>query len=534
MNDINPIEALNEAFSSLQEGNGELREELDRVKTQYDMLTYEMQGWTKLFGPNPYAEDSGISLETLKDVSRKLREEIAGSALPKRANSLLYSYTFGKSFIIPGINDKLEEPDTSKKGRKPDLERFYSDPNNQRYAFGEEAQIAMNSASSTDGMYLFLGDDSKKSGRAIPLAEIEAVHTNPDFSDDVWAYLRNWKSQENGKDVTKRAWYYTDRFTGVRKATIKDPNGKGVTVDKTQTIIDFIANGQTGWALGIPDLMAGQIWNEKYITMIGHGEEVSRTLAYYSAKVRTKSKTGASNVGLKLAGAGSGSGKTVAYGEGNDVDVFSSAGKVYNFGDLKVFAAMYAAAAGVPLTDLTADAGSAGAAYGAAAALLPSARRSIEARRNLWAAWYTRLLKWGTGKNVSVTPESIEETDPYRQAQIKALVWNSGLAHPDEARPELLEVAGMTPRHDKAPDGVLLPNNEKSWQRGDIDPKDGPATTTGSPDQGQSNGSGGTPNDAKNDLRTDGVSEMLKRMANDEFLGELRSLVERMEMAVSS
>lgn len=513
--------------------NRQLREELDRVKTQFDMLRYDDRGWLKILGGGLDFKTRGLTLKTLKEVSEKLREEVAGSALPKRADDLRHSYTFGKPFIIPGVEAPLE----AKRGQKSRLRKFFLDPDNQRYAFGDEAKIAMNKASSTDGVYLFLGDDQTNSGRAFPISEVEDLYLNPDFSDEVWAYLRTWTSTNaKGEDVTKRAWYYTDRFRGVRQASL--PGGaksdERIPVDKTKTVIDAVFNGQTGWPLGVPDLMAGQIWNEKYITMIGHGEEVSRTLAYYSAKVRTKSKSGSNNVGVKLAGAGKGSGKTVTYGEGNEVDVFSSAGRVYAFGDLKVFAAMYAAAVGVPLTDLTADAGSAGAAYGAAAALLPSARRGIEARRALWAAWYERLIKWGTGETVIVTPESIEETDPYRQAQIKALAWNTGLVHPEEARPEILKVAGMTMTEDSAPEGVLLPNNRDSWERADIDPKDGPATSTGSPDQGKSNGSGGTPNDAKNDLRTDGVSESLRRMQDDNFLDELRNLVERLEMATTS
>lgn len=527
--DTEDFGTLKEAFEGLSGDNRVLAEELDRVKTQYDMLLADTRGWQLLFGPNKNSGDDGLSLDTLKEVSYKLREEVAGSALPKRANSLLYSYTFGKDFIIPGINDKLET-NQPKPGAKSAITNFFYNPENQRYVFGEEAHVAMNAASSTDGMYFFLGDDKKKSGRAIPLKEIEAYSSNPDFPDEVWAYLRTWKTQdETGKDVSVSKWYYTDRYKDVRRASLKNPAGKDIPVDKDKTIIDFVANGQAGWPLGVPDLMAGQIWNEKYITMIGHGEEVSRTLAYYSAKVRTKSKAGSDSVGVKLAGGSRGSGKTVTYGEGNEVDVFNSAGRVYDFGALKVFAAMYAAAVGVPLTDLTADAGSAGAAYGAAAALLPSARRGIEARRSLWASWYSRVLQWGLGRAVQVTPESIEETDPYRQAQIKMLAWNSGLVHDDEARPEVLKVAGMTPKHPSAPDGVLVPNNEKSWQRADIDPKDGPATSTGSPDQGVSNGGGGTPNDAKDDLRSDGVAEMLSRMAQDDFLDNLRSLVERLE-----
>ena len=74
----------------------ELKEDLDRVRQQFAMLDAEDRGWLALMGGSP-EEDTGIDLDTLKDVARRLREEVAGSALPKRANELRYSYTFGKS-----------------------------------------------------------------------------------------------------------------------------------------------------------------------------------------------------------------------------------------------------------------------------------------------------------------------------------------------------------------------------------------------------------------------------------------------------
>lgn len=525
----NPVLQLNEAFEGLKNDNVYLREELDLVRAQMTHLAAEDQGWLKLFGGNPFDENTGISLETLQKASNLIREGIAGSAFPKQANNLRYSYTFGKPFIIPGVEQDADAP--ARPGRKSELQAFFDHPENQRYAFSEEAQMSMNAATSSDGMYLFVGDNKTKTGRAFPISEVGAVYLNPEYSDDIWAYRRDWSTvNPDGETEQKQRWYFTDRFTGKKPKTIGPPTAK-IPVDLDKTVIDFKANPQLGFALGVPDLMAAHIWNTKYLTMVAHGEEVSGVLATYAAKVKQNTAKGAQAAGVKMQRAGVGGPKAFAYGEGNDIDVFSSLGKTYDFDGLRPIAAMYAAAAGVSVVDLTASPSSAGSSYGAASALQPGERRSIEARREQWAAWYERLLKWGTGKDIKVTPLSLEEPDQYRKGQIAALAWNTGLVHADEARPEVLKVAGLTSKHSKAPEGVLLPNNKDSWERADIDPKDGPATSASSPDQGVSNGSGGMSSTDRNDQRTDGISEVLNQIRDEEYLNRLTELVERLEAA---
>lgn len=531
MSTENPVIQLSEAFEGLKSDNIALKEELNLVQAQFAHLKAEDQGWISLLGGDGFEQSTGLSLDTLKEVSEQLREGVAGSSFPKQANDLRYSYTFSKAFVIPGVDQDADSP--PKPGKKPALQEFFDNPLNQRYAFSEEAQMGMNAATSTDGMYLFLGDDATKSGRAIPISEIGAVYLNPDFKDEVWAYRRDWSSVDpSGKVEQMQRWYFTDRFTGKLPDTI-GPKEDKVKVDKTKTIIDFKANIQLSWALGIPDLMAAHIWNKKYLTMMAHGEEVSAVLATYAAKVRQSTAKGAQAAGVKMQGASAGGPKAFVHGEGNTIDLFQSLGKTYDFDGLRPIASMYAAAAGVSVVDLTASPASAGSSYGAAASLQPGQRRSIEARREQWAAWYERIIKWGTGKDVKVTPEPLDETDQYRKSQIAALAWNTGLVHADEVRPSLLKIAGLTSKHSKAPEGVLMPNNKDSWERADIDPKDGPGvpTTAASPDQGQSNGSGGMSSTDKNDMRTDKIGEMLNQFRDNELLEKIESLVERLESA---
>lgn len=524
------LEEVHTTVRQLVGDNEQLAEDLDRTRAQFDALRNEDIGWQLLYGQSFEREETGLTLDTLKKVSKLLREEVAGSALPKKANEARYAHTFGRQFIIPGLNKTAEvkrgRPSNSRVKSKS-VSEFLKNPSVDRYVMSEEAQVAMHTASSTDGCYLLLGDDASKKVHPIPLREIAGVFCNPDFADEVWAYLREWTTYgADGEGETVKKWYYTDRYDGERKSTIPTSTGN-VPVDRGSTMIDAVFNGQVGWTYGIPDLMAGQIWNRKYLTMIAYGEKVTEALAYYTAKVKNQSKAGSDNVGVTLAKGGAG--RTVTYGEGNAVDVFQTAGKTYDFGGLRVFASFYAAAVGLPLTDLTADPSAAGASYGSAAALIPGARRSIEARRSQWADWMARVIKWGTGEDVEVIPESIVEEDAYRTAQKVVMAWNSGLFHEDEIRGAMAEITGVTLLHPKAPDGVLLPNNKESWERSDIDPKENPdavPSTAASPDQGKSNGSGGSDDATKKDNRSDKVStEFLKSMENSETLEKLETIL---------
>jgi hypothetical protein len=60
---------------------------------------------------------------------------------------------------------------------------------------------------------------------------------------------------------------------------------------------------------------------------------------------------------------------------------------------------------------------------------------------------------------------------------------------PDQVKNELQLLVG-DPMPSEIPDGVMIPNNEYSVGRNDIDPIDEINPTVGSPDQGQSNGTG--------------------------------------------
>lgn len=510
------ITQLSEEFNQLREENAQFKEELDRVNY---MFAVEDQGWKKITGASDSEE--GLSLDQLKTISKDLREKAAVAPLHKRAIDLRYSYAFSKQFAYSGLD--LDKPT---KGRPTDLKRFYTNAKNQRYLFGDTARREMNSAAATDGMYILVGDDRTKTVTPVRMDWIAGLYVNSDNPDEILAYrLTYQREDENGKTETYDRWIYTDSHTGTRKKSFTR-DGKSIAVEATKTIIDAKFNTQSGWTLGIPDIMAGDPYNRAYIEMINHGRVVSEALSRFISKVKVKSKRGSDNVGVRMAQGGQG--QAVTYGEGNEVDVFSSAGKTYDFNGIRAVAALYATSVGVSIVHLLSDPGAAGSSYGSASNLDLPTKRSQVARQNEWASFDQRVIKWATGEDVVVTPPSLDEVDAYREAQVVTLGWNGGAFHPEEYRSRMLRIAGVTPTKTAPPTGILIPNNANSLPRKDIDTDASGTvpTTAASPDQGQSNSTGGQDNVGR-DERTD----ILANMMTASYLDRFEQLVERLEIA---
>lgn len=488
-----------------------LEEALEQVNR---MLAAEDRGWKLLTGQS--MPESGPALDDLKKHSAQFREMAVGGTLGKRGLRIRHSYVWPKNPHVPGLKEAQEK----RAGRPGAKDRFFRSQVNQENVWGDLAHEKMEFALGTDGGYLLLGDNSTKELRPVPLNQIEQVMTHPDFDGEIWAYLRSWTRRENNKDTPQQAWYYVDTYTGDIPDSV-EYKGQRIPVDKTKTMIDIWANRQSGWALGVPDLTASVPWIRVYTEMVMNGKTMTEALATFVAQVRVKSQKGSDNVGVRLA-QNRGAGKIATVGEGNQLDVFQSAGKTYDFNGIRPIAALVATGLEISVVHLLSDPGAAGSSYGSASNLDLPTKRAMISRQNLWASYLERVVKWGTDEDVEVTFPRAEDADLYRQMQVVNLGHISGLFHEDEIRPKMAEIADLELTHASAPEGYLLPNNANSLARKDIDLEGSGSSTTQSPgsgsgDQGQSNGTGGADSSISNDERTDTLtsSEMMKVMSND-------------------
>lgn len=500
-----------------------LAESLDRSMA---MLKQEDIGWLLQTG-GTLRDQGGPTLEQLHRFSDIATEMVVANPLIKRGVGLRTSYVWSKEPTYSNFTTG------GKRGPKSAEARFFTNPINRANAFGDEAHPQMETAVATEGCYILVGDDSTKEVRPIPLKQIDGVITHPDYQSEIWAYVRKWDTYDlvAGKTETKREVIYVDTFSGSRQPSFQIGRDT-IAVARNKTIIDFWAQRQVGWTFGVPDTLAAIPWTQGYTELMQQGRVMTDALAKFAAKVTAKTQKGADKIGVKTSGRGAG--QMAAVGQGNELDIFSSAGKTYDFGGLRPWAAMVATSLEVSIVHLLSDPGAAGNSYGSASNLDLPTKRAMVSRQNAWAAFLTRVIKWGTGEDAVVTFPTLDEPDPYREAQTVVLGWQTGAFHPEEVRDRLSTIANVEKGDRAVPTGILIPNNEKSLARNDIDVDshggsgDTP-THAASPDQGRSNGSGGTSSATANDLRSDKIGESVQMMRFEDMVERAERVAELLE-----
>ena len=466
-----------------QDERATLVEDLNQVKM---MFAGEDKGWSLIKGGG-INQRSGPELGDIKELAETIREYRVGAPLIKRAIALRTTYVFSKGMTIPGYSTEVGvRKSPGRAGRK---ERFFSSEVNRQTLFVAESKERLESSAATEGNVILIGDESSLEVRQIPLDEIASVMTNPDYRDEIWAVMREWSSMDStGKAVTKKRWVYTDEFPGTRQKTINK-----VPVDTVKTVFIQRFNPQAGCVWGIPDAVAAVRWARIYTDLVMSGKAMTESLAKFALKATGFRGRKVPDLGAQM---GNGSGKGIALGEGQDLVPLSSAGRAYDFDGVRPIAALVATAMEVSIVHLLSDPGAAGSSYGSASNLDLPTKRAMVFRQTQWADFYGRILKWGTKEDIVVSFPALEDPDLYREMQTATLAWNSGTVHVDEMRPKALEIAGIAAKHPASPEGVKSPNNEK------YDQQESSAVTSASPDQGQSNGTGGVGNDSalKSDL----------------------------------
>lgn len=508
-----PTKQIEEAFTELKtryaDQNALLVEKLGALDTMLDQ-----RGWIDL-----YSYDSeGPSLDQIKEASGQIRNLMALNPTIKRGSQLRISYVHSKGIDfgeIPG----------SGRGRGANVKKFYDLPQNQKYVFSPEAREELERTAYSDGTVFLIANESTKAMQRIPIWEINGYITNPDNSEEVWAYRRTWNSYKvgNASPETKNVWYYTDQFVGNRTATVTI-NAKSEPVDQNSVIIDHGFNKQVGWAWGLPDAISILSWAKQYRDFLLNGKIMSDSLAQFAFKAVAQSRAGGDNASMKLAAPGS-AGSTAVLGGGNDLVPISSAGKGYDFDSGRALAAQIAQGLEVSIVHLLSDPGASGSSYGSASNLDLPTKRAMLSRQRSWVSFYSRVFKFLGWVDPVVSFPTLDEPDFYREIQALILAWDSGNLHSDEFRPRLLDLIDVQPKRDKAPEGVMLPNNSNSLNRRDVD-NDGAGGSSGAGTTQGNNSAAGAGLNA-NDLRSDTLANSAKRLEDDELRSMLRELLDR-------
>lgn len=487
--------------------NAEIDKEFSTVAeglAAVDMML-DAKGWSQLF---EYDENRGLSLQQIKSASTQIRELIVGNPFVQNGSRVRTATTWGG-----GVEFGCQTRSTGKVKKLPvAIQTQMEEPRNQRYIFGNDAKEELERAAFSDGTFLVLGSETTKQMQRLNIHELSGDLRNPDNHEEILAYRRTWDRDPMGNPGDRKTinrWYYTD-LTPIedRQASITY-QGKREKVERQYTIIDKGFNQQVGWAYGVPDALAIVAWSRLYKEFLVNGYVMSRSLAKLAYKVTVSSATGGNRAAVETTMPGQ-AGGTAVQGQGNDIAPLATAGKGYDFGSGSPLAAAMAAGLGVSLLALTANPAAASGSNAAAQTLDPIAKATAIMRRRSWDDFWVRIFRWlGLRDRLLSTWSDLGDDGIQRVMQAWTLVANSGLFKPEISQSGIAKAMSI-PDPGEVPDGYLMPNNEASLARKDIDtdggggnPNDPGATGAGGATGGSGQGQNSPAGRADNDHDTD-------------------------------
>ena len=483
---INPIQALSEAFDTLKVENAALQESMAEVRAQFAL---EDKGWQTILGVNVGDQTDGLSLDELHDIADVISPRVVAGALPKRAVDLHAGFVFGRGMYIEGT----EKP--SGRGAIPKARRVYADPENQASVFSDTAHEELQRERFISGNVLVAVNTKTNKVNRIPFKQIKGMRLDPEFPEKIIAWLREWDTQDGSKNSTRRQWYYSKQYSGPRKKSFSDGAGGTIPVAQDTTVVDLRANRQVGHVLGVPDGVAGIHWAEAYTQAMKHGMVVTESMAKILYKVTSATPRGVQSAGVKVAGA-NGVGNTASMTNGQDLQAVSTAGRSYSFEALNPLAGLAALAWNVSVMDLLNSAAASGSSYGSASALVPGNRNAMLLMQSEWGTFFKDIFEvLGEGRP-SITFEPFEAPDKYREVQ--AITLGAIALSDEEYRMKILDAL------DIVGDASAIPDLLKA--RGEAPEGSAAGVQQASPGQGRPNPSGAAGSTDSNDIQDDTVS----------------------------
>lgn len=447
-------------FDAISQENELLRESYASMAQA--VLAFDDAGWNEVTSS---ATVDGFELADLKDASKRIRELSEGNPLLKRGCALRTSYVFGRGVSFSQDNGQLP----------PRVQRFVDDPINQDVLFSPEAQAINERGHYTDGQFFVLGNVGTRRFQRVPFAQITATVTNPDDEEDIWYVRRTWtrKAQNlsgtGARDEEVNVWYPTDTYNpegGRYVARIQD-----FPVDATYRIFPSRVNRRAGRAFGVPDALPAIPWAHAYNEFLKDGSRMLKALSMFAWQLKSKSKGGATNAAAAIANPGS-AGSTAVLGADMELSSLPRSGSV-NLNDGRPLGSMVASALEVSVVALLSDPGTAGA-YGTAQTLDVPTLKAMEARQQVWAQFYRRVLTFLGARNPLVNFPKIETEPSQRLTQALALAYETGAIWDDEYRAAVLESLDIASLHNTPP------NQDNSQDSGSAIPSQGNSGAVGS------------------------------------------------------
>lgn len=424
--------------------------ELETLKESFRTraLEFENVGWTQLSGYQQ--EDDGVDLDTLKNLSEKLRELAATNPLHIRGAQLRHSYVFGRGVTYSDV--------------KPGAQKIMDDPHNKAVLFSVEAYETNNLAMFTDGNYFVLYNSKTQRFNSIPLSEITGIVTDPDDNSSIQYIQRSWSSNGDARKV----WYPLARF---KKSNGKLPlfiqkDNAAPKVPVHQDIVIYVKQSkrQTGWTLGVPDSLGAMLWTLTYTGYLSDSAKLVNALSKFAWTLTRNTVGGVDKAAAQVKQPGVGG--SAVMGDGNALNSVGVPSAQVNFGHGQPLAALVATSFGVPVIALLSSPGATGGSYGAASTLDAPTIQGFEAVQDSWVSFYEEILHdLGSPKATAEFP-AIQNDPNYRQVTSLVTAVEMKILWADEARAAILDILDVQKTHDgpPPPDPVVTPGSVVSAQ----------------------------------------------------------------------
>jgi hypothetical protein len=417
----------------------------DAVRTMFAM---EDIGWQRLGGPN--GEGPGNDLQEAKQLAKKLSDIVVSNPTLKRGNEIRCSYLFSDPYEI-GTED-------AKGTITPQKMNIITSQQNQDAVFGLHALEEIESQRFEAGITFTQWDRTNKVFQQIPFSEIEDIIYDPLNKSQLRYVKRVVNYSIMGSDGNPRYKEYKEWIpvsTYAPERFMRRIGDVDVNIEKRMVITRV--NRKTDAVFGVPDAFAAAPWALAYSAYLRDGTKVLAALAEWVWKVSPKKRPAAERAATAVR-TERGAGGTLF----TDMDVQSlPKADAIDLNTGRPLASQVAAALGISIVVLLADPGQSGA-YGTAQTLADPNRRTMQARRQVNTEFLKECLRLVGVDKPDITWAKMAPGTDKEEVELLAQIWGTGLFQPLEIRPRMAAIGQITLIEDEAPDGVIIPNNERS------------------------------------------------------------------------
>lgn len=234
----------------------------------------EDRGWQRLGNTNDYELD----ILHLKQIVARARIFFLHNPLINRAVSLQADYVFAQGLNIVATDKKIN----------PVIQKFIDDSGNQRELTGHQARLEKEQTLMLDGnVFLVLftkkQDDGFVSVRSVIVDEITNIITNPDDSNEVWYYQREWSSTPlSGGTVINKRLYPDINYD----PQIKPANLNSIDIDWNAPIYHVKVGALAKSRFGVPEVYCALDWADAHRNFLQDWATIVRMYARWALQLK--------------------------------------------------------------------------------------------------------------------------------------------------------------------------------------------------------------------------------------------------------